>query len=303
MTGMSEQQPEEMRRQGNGGIRPVHNEEEPAARAAKKGRTRLAVGIGLAVVAIAGLLWWLHARKFEDTDDAQVDGYISSVSPRVPGTVVRVLVEDNQPVKPGDLLVELDAADLEVAMAQARAAVAQAEAAFAAEQPTVSITATSNRTSVQVAEDEVANARADLEAAQRDLDQAEANNRLAQQQRQRAVQLLASNTIPQAELDQRVAAAEVAQAAVAAARKRVEQRVAKLQTAQPGWPRRAPTLRASSPPARRDSRCARRIWSSPGPSCGRRSSTWLTRRCRRRSPGSSESALSTSAIGCSRGSS
>jgi membrane fusion protein, multidrug efflux system len=174
----------------------------------------------------------LHARKFEDTDDAQVDGYISSVSPRVPGTVVRVLVEDNQPVKPGDLLVELDAADLEVAMAQARAAVAQAEAAFAAEQPTVSITATSNRTSLQVAEDEVANARADLEAAQRDLDQAEANNRLAQQQRQRAVQLLASNTIPQAELDQRVAAAEVAQAAVAAARKRVEQRVAKLQTAQ-----------------------------------------------------------------------
>jgi membrane fusion protein (multidrug efflux system) len=229
---MSEQRPEEMRRQGNGGTRPARNEEEPAAQAAKKGRIRLAVGIALAVVAIAGLLWWLHARKFEDTDDAQVDGYISSISPRVPGTVMRVLVEDNQTVKPGDLLVELDAADLDVAVAQARAAVAQAEAAFAAEQPTVSITATSNRTTVQVAEDEVANARADLEAAQRDLDQAEANNRLAQQQRQRAAQLLASNTIPQAEFDQRFAAAEVAQAAVAAARKRVEQRMAKLQTAQ-----------------------------------------------------------------------
>jgi membrane fusion protein (multidrug efflux system) len=229
---MSEQRPEEMRRQGNGGTRPALNEEAPAAQTAKKGRVRLAVGIGLAVVAIAGLLWWLHARKFEDTDDAQVDGYISSVSPRVPGTVVRVLVQDNQTVKPGDLLVELDPADLEVALAQARAAVAQAEAAFAAEQPTVSITATSNRTSVQVAEDEVANARADLEAAQRDLDQAEANNRFAQQQRQRAAQLLASNTVPQAEFDQRLAAAEVAQAAVAAARKRVEQRVAKLQTAQ-----------------------------------------------------------------------
>src|ERR1700674_5576161 len=151
---MSEQRPEEMRQQGNGGTHPARNQEDPAAQAAKKGRIRLAVGIALAVVAIAGLFWWLHARKFEDTDDAQVDGYISSVSPRVPGTVMRVLVEDNQTVKLGDLLVELDTADLEVALAQARAAVAQAEAAFAAEQPTVSITATSNRTSVQVAEDE-----------------------------------------------------------------------------------------------------------------------------------------------------
>src|SRR2546430_17654876 len=101
---------------------------------------RLRVGLGLAVVAVAALLWWLHARKFEDTDDAQVDGYITAVSSRVPGTVLRVLVEDNQPVKQGDVLVELDAADLEVAAAQARAAVAQAQAAFAAEQPSVSIT-------------------------------------------------------------------------------------------------------------------------------------------------------------------
>jgi membrane fusion protein (multidrug efflux system) len=96
----------------------------------------------------------------------------------------------------------------------------------------VSITATSNRTSVQVAEDEVANAQADLEAAQRDLEQAEANDRFAQQQRQRATQLLASQTIPQAEFDQRSTAAEVTRAAVAAARKHVDQRVARLQTAQ-----------------------------------------------------------------------
>src|SRR2546430_10167235 len=92
---------------------------------------RLRVGLGLAVVAVAALLWWLHARKFEDTDDAQVDGYITAVSSRVPGTVVRVLVEDNQAVKKGDLLVELDTADLEVAVAQAGAAAAPAGAAGA----------------------------------------------------------------------------------------------------------------------------------------------------------------------------
>jgi len=229
---MSEQQVEETARQGNGGTEPQHARSEVPADTRKKSRTRLAVGVGLGALALVGVLWWLHARKFEDTDDAQIDGYISSISPRVSGTVVRVQVEDNQNVNAGDLLVELDTADLEVAVAQARAAVAQAEAAFAAEQPNVSITATSNRTTVQVAEDEVANAQADLEAAQRDLEQAQANDRFAQQQRQRATQLLASQTIPQAEFDQRVAAAEVTQAAVAAARKHVEQRVARLQTAQ-----------------------------------------------------------------------
>ena len=230
---MSERQAEETARQGNGGTEPAqHARSEASVDTRKKVRTRLAVGLGLGALALVGLLWWLHARKFEDTDDAQVDGYISSISPRVPGTVVRVLVEDNQSVHPGDLLVELDTADLEVTVAQARAAVAQAEAAFAAEQPNVSITATSNRTTVQVAEDEVANAQADLEAAQRDLEQAEANDRFAQQQRQRATQLLASQTIPQAEFDQRATAAEVTRAGVAAARKHVDQRVARLQTAQ-----------------------------------------------------------------------
>jgi len=230
---MSERQVEETARQGNGGTEPAqHGRSEAAVDTRKKSRTRFAIGLGLGALALVALLWWLHARKFEDTDDAQVDGYISSISPRVPGTVVRVLVEDNQQVNPGDLLVELDTADLEVAVAQARAAVAQAEAAFAAEQPNVFITATSNRTTVQVAEDEVANAQADLEAAQRDLEQAEANDRFAQQQKQRATQLLASQTIPQAEFDQRATAADVTRAAVAAARKHVEQRVARLQTAQ-----------------------------------------------------------------------
>jgi membrane fusion protein, multidrug efflux system len=214
---------------GNGGQPPA---EQQQTERRKKPGARVRTGAGLAIVAVAGLLWWLHARKFEDTDDAQVDGYITAVSSRVPGTVLRVLVEDNQAVKQGDVLVELDAADLEVAVAQARAAVAQAGAAVAAEQPTVSITATSNRATVQSAEDEVANAEADLEAARRDLDQSVASNRFAQQQKERASQLLASKTVPQAEFDQRSSAADVAQAVVAAAHKRVDQRQARLQTAQ-----------------------------------------------------------------------
>lgn len=225
---MSEQQSEV---RTNGGQRPERLPDDAAA-AVKKRRNRLRAGAAVVVLALAALIWWLQARRFEDTDDAQIDGHITAVSSRVTGTVVRVLVEDNQMVKEGDPLVELDTADLEVALAQARASVAQAQAAFAAEQPNVSITASSNRATLQSSEDEVANAEADLEAARRDLDQALASNRFAQQQKERAVQLLASHTVPQAELDQRSSAADVAQAAVAAARKRVEQRQARLQTAQ-----------------------------------------------------------------------
>ncbi len=233
---MSEQL-EEARRQGRGARpkqRDPHESEtgEQPAQEAHKGRKRLLIAAGLAVVAVGALLWWLHARKVEDTDDAQIDGYISAIAPRVPGSVVRVAVEDNQSVKPGDVLVELDATDLEVAVAQAGAAVVQAEAALAAEAPNVPITETSNRTTVQTAGDEVVNAQADLEASRRDLDQAEANNRFAQQQKERAAQLLASKTVPQQELDQKSAAADVAQAVVSAARKRVEQRVARMQQAQ-----------------------------------------------------------------------
>ncbi len=229
---MAEPRSEEARREGNGGTHPARAPEVPTEDPAKWRRKRLAIAIALAVVALVGLLWWLHARKFEDTDDAQIDGYISAISARVPGTVVKVLVEDNQLVKPGDVLVEMDTADLEVAVAQARAAVAQAQAALEAEQPNVSMTATSNRTTLQAAEDEVANTQADLEAARRDLEQAEANNKYAQQQKERGAQLLAAKTIPQADYDQRVAAADVAHAAVGAARQRVDQRKAKVQTAQ-----------------------------------------------------------------------
>jgi membrane fusion protein (multidrug efflux system) len=181
---------------------------------------------------VAAFAWWLHARKFEDTDDAQIDGYITAVSSRVAGTVVAVHFDDNQEVKQGDLLVELDPADLQVAVAQAKAALAQAQAQLQAEQPGVPILETTNRTSLDTAQSAVANAEADLEAARRELDEAEANNKYAQQQKVRAQELLASKVIPQAEYDQRISAADAAAANVAAARKRIDQRKAGLATAQ-----------------------------------------------------------------------
>ncbi len=64
----------------------------------------------------------------ESTDDAQVDGHLIPISPRINGTVVSVLVNDNQSVKAGQELVQLDPADYQADLAQAEAQLATAEA-------------------------------------------------------------------------------------------------------------------------------------------------------------------------------
>jgi membrane fusion protein (multidrug efflux system) len=227
----SPQEPVRPPRQGNGSD-PAHDPEAIARAERKSRRTRIILIAALAVAALVTLLWWLNARKFEDTDDAQIDGYITAVSSRIAGTVIAVHFDDNQEVKQGDLLVELDPADLAVAVAQAKAALAQAQAQLEAEQPSVPITQTANQTLLDTSQSAVANAEADLEAARRELDQAEANNKYAQQQKKRAVELLASKVIPQADYDQRISAADSAAAGVATARKRIDQRKATLQSVQ-----------------------------------------------------------------------
>src|SRR5260370_5036963 len=66
--------------------------------------------LAAALTAVAGISWWLHARHFESTDDAQIDGHINVASIRIIGTVryINPQVENNQYVQSGTLLVELD---------------------------------------------------------------------------------------------------------------------------------------------------------------------------------------------------
>ncbi len=85
-------------------------------------------GIALiAAVLIVALIWWLSARRYEDTDDAFIDTHIVHLSPQIAGRVVRVLVNDNQAVRKGQLLVEIDPADAEAKLSQALAQEAQAK--------------------------------------------------------------------------------------------------------------------------------------------------------------------------------
>jgi membrane fusion protein (multidrug efflux system) len=175
-------------------------------------------------VALAGGLYYRHVRAFEDTDDAQVDGDISAVSPRVTGTIKAIYVSENQPVKAGDLLAELDPADYQIGVLQAKAAVAQAEAQLRAEEPGVAMSETTNSTMLATSGSDISNAHADLTALEHAvgqskalLEQAKASQKLADLDVERAKKLAASGSISSAELDQRTAQAEVTRAATLAA--------------------------------------------------------------------------------------
>lgn len=103
----------------------------PAAPARRVGSRKLIVAgvVGIALVAY-GVHWWTTGRFIEDTDDAYVGGDVTVVGSKVPGYIEKILVTDNQVVKKGDLLVQIDDRDYRAAVARAEAAVAAQEAAL-----------------------------------------------------------------------------------------------------------------------------------------------------------------------------
>src|SRR4051794_2106877 len=83
----------------------------------KAKRTRaiiiLSVAIVLLVVSAFALRYWLNARHYVSTDDAFIEGRTVEISPKVSGYVKKIYVTDNQEVREGDLLVEIDPVDYE----------------------------------------------------------------------------------------------------------------------------------------------------------------------------------------------
>ena len=89
----------------------------------------IVVVVVLALVAVG--IWW-RSTYSEDTDDAQVNGHLIQVSSRIAGQVAKVDVDENQVVKAGDTIAELDPRDYQVAVENAQAALASAQANAAA---------------------------------------------------------------------------------------------------------------------------------------------------------------------------
>lgn len=80
------------------------------------------------ILVLTGIIMAIHSTFFQSTDDAFVEGRLVSVAPRVAGPVIKLLVDDNDEVQAGQLLVEIDPADYEVKLHQAEAKLAEAKA-------------------------------------------------------------------------------------------------------------------------------------------------------------------------------
>jgi membrane fusion protein (multidrug efflux system) len=91
---------------------------------------RVALGVLVVLVMAGGIIWWLIARQYEDTDDAFIDTHIVHVSPQIVGQVIAVLVNDNQFVRKGQLLVAIDSASANAQLSQVAAQKAQAQTQY-----------------------------------------------------------------------------------------------------------------------------------------------------------------------------
>jgi membrane fusion protein, multidrug efflux system len=194
-------------------------------------RLKLIVPVALVLIAVVALAWWYY-RGRESTDDAQIDGHITQVSASVGGRVVRVNVSDNQAVKAGTVLVQIDPRDYQAALDHAAAELASAQASAEAAQigvPIARTEATSGvttarsgveqaRAGIDTSEHEIASAQARLASAEATLRQREAEATRTGRDVERLKALIAKEEIPQQQYDTAVAAADASRAAAEAAR-------------------------------------------------------------------------------------
>jgi membrane fusion protein (multidrug efflux system) len=193
---------------------------------------RLWIIAALVIVVGAGGFWlWRTLSPRESTDDAQLTGHVSPVAARVGGTVKTIHVADNQLVKAGDVLVEIDRRDYEIAVAKAEADLAAAEAHSRAARAGVPVTSAAARGEEHSANAGTGNAEAALRAAEREVDasraklnaakarqaEAAANATRAAQDLERMKPLAAKDEISKQQFDAAATTAQATQAAVESA--------------------------------------------------------------------------------------
>ena len=164
------------------------------------------------VVVVGGVLWWLHARQFESTDDAFIDTHVVRIAPQLAGQVIAVLIDDNQSVEQGQPLLVINPSDAEAAVASAQAVGVQAAAE-----------ATNARAQVRVSEATLRQAGAELAAAT-----AQATIARLDLERFQRLAALTPDAVARQQLDQAEAAANQGLAQQDAARHAVEVRTQML---------------------------------------------------------------------------
>jgi len=173
--------------------------QEPPAKgfASPKVRRLLIGGGAVALVVLAAL--FLYYRNRESTDDAQVDGHVTPIAAKISGRVGAVLVDDNQEVKAGQVLVKIDPRDYQAAVDQAKATLAFAES----EARSAGVDVPRTRENVQSG---TSNADAQLLAAQADF----ARSQVAHEQAQTADLAWAQANVDKSRANARLAEADLA---------------------------------------------------------------------------------------------
>jgi membrane fusion protein (multidrug efflux system) len=180
--------------------------EPVAATPAATLRKRLVLaGVALAAAGYFGHAWWFNAN-FVETDNAQVDGHIIPVASKLGGFIAAIPVRDNQAVKAGDVLVQMDDRDYHSRLAQADAELAQA------------LASSGNGKLAGQASAQLGAASAQAEAAQADIAQAEADYERSRREAERLQSLLGKKLVSPQQYDSAEAAARSARARLTAAR-------------------------------------------------------------------------------------
>jgi len=184
-------------------------------------RRGILVAVVVVIVLVAVGVWW-RSTFSEDTDDAQINGHLIQVSSRIAGQVINVDVAENQLVKAGDPIAELDPKDFQVAIENAEAALASAKANAVAAGVAVPILNVNTGSNLSSANSDVSSAQAGVAQAERQLDavkarvvQAQANNTKAQADLERYRPLVEKDVISKQQWDAAVAAADAAKAVLA----------------------------------------------------------------------------------------
>ena len=180
-------------------------------------RAKWALIFLLIAAAVAAIFIWRYYAARESTDDAQIDGHIGPISARVPGTVIDVYVEDNTVVRRGQILVQLDPKDYQVALEKAEADLADAVATARAAQTGVPITSTTSTSNIDVSHAALNAAQHEVDAAQSQVEEARANYTKASQDLKRYQQLVEKDEISHQQFDAALAAEQAARASLDAA--------------------------------------------------------------------------------------
>jgi membrane fusion protein (multidrug efflux system) len=194
----------------------------------EKSGSKRTLAIGLAVLLAAGAgAWWMMTRGLEDTDDAQLDGDVVNVPARTSGVITAVHFTDNQNVKAGMLLAEIDSAPALAKLAQAEAELASAAASYDSAAVQAQLTGFNARGQRSAAQASLRGARVNISTTQQEIAEADAqlavanaNFNKAQLDLSRATTLQQANAVPQATVDSAKTTFEATQAAVAQAKAR-----------------------------------------------------------------------------------